>query len=284
MLKNISFLLIVFNLFSCSFFNDKENTDSRKPIAKVNDAFLYYEDIDKLLPKTYNKNDSILLVNNIINSWAKKQILLSKARLNLNEDDVQIENLVNKYKEDLLINKYKEAVINQNLDTIVNQVDIDFFYKENKETFKLNEELMQLRFIQIDANMDNKDEIKELFYANDKQSLEELIEKELEYKSFFFNDSIWVKYSEVLRKIPLITKNDIKNSVKSKFITKQDSLNTYFIKVNKVLKRNNTSPKSYVRQTIIQMILHTRKLKLLKKIERTLLNDANKNGQYEIYK
>jgi len=284
MLKNISFLLIVFNLFSCSFFNDKENTDSRKPIAKVNDAFLYYEDIDKLLPKTYNKNDSILLVNNIINSWAKKQILLSKARLNLNEDDVQIENLVNKYKEDLLINKYKEAVINQNLDTIVNQVDIDFFYKENKETFKLNEELMQLRFIQIDANMDNKDEIKELFYANDKQSLEELIEKELEYKSFFFNDSIWVKYSEVLRKIPLITKNDIKNSVKFKFITKQDSLNTYFIKVNKVLKRNNTSPKSYVRQTIIQMILHTRKLKLLKKIERTLLNDANKNGQYEIYK
>jgi len=32
------------------------------------------------------------------------------------------------------------------------------------------------------------------------------------------------------------------------------------------------------------MILHTRKLKLLKEIEKTLLNDANKNGQYEVYK
>ena len=31
------------------------------------------------------------------------------------------------------------------------------------------------------------------------------------------------------------------------------------------------------------MILHTRKLELLKNIEKTLLSDANKNGEYEIY-
>jgi len=281
MRKSFYLLLLLVNLFSCSYFNKEEKVNTRVPIVKVNSSFLYKEDIQNILPNNYKPKDSALIVSNYINSWAKKQILLSKARLNLTDDAYEIEKLVKKYREDLLINKYREVVITQNLDTIVSESDIDTFYVHNKEILKLNEDLLMLKFIHVDKNIIDKDKIEQLFKSDKKEDIEALIDKELEFKSFYFNDSVWIKYVDVLNRIPLLVKKDIN---KSKYLIKEDSLNVYLIKIKKVLKRNSISPKSYVLPTIKQMILHTRKLKLLKEIETTLLNDANKNGQYEIYK
>lgn len=284
MYKQIILFSLILNLFSCSYFNKEKEVDTRKPIAKVYNVFLYKEDIQTALPDNYNPKDSMLLVTNYINSWAKKQILLSKARLNLTDDASEIEKLVKKYREDLLINKYREAVITQNLDTIISEADIDTFYVHNKEILKLNEDLIKLKFIQLNKNIIDRKKIEQLFKSNKKEDIEALIDKELEFKSFYFNDSVWIKYVDVHNKIPLLEKKDFKYIFKPTYLVKEDSLNLFLINIKKVLKRNSISPKSYVLPTIKQMILHTRKLKLLKEIETTLLNDANKNGQYEIYK
>ncbi len=285
MLKQLSILLILFFLSSCSFFTKKEEVDTRKPIAKVNNVYLYKEDLKSALPSDYKDKDSALFVNNYINAWAKKQLLLHKARLNLKNINSDIDDLVKNYREDLLINKYREAVVNQNLDTIVSDADIDDFYKKNKEILKLNEELLMLKFIQIDKEIIDKEHIEKLFKSNKTEDIESLIDKELEFKSFYFNDSTWIKFSDVIRSIPLLKKEEVRVSINnSQFLKKEDSLNIYLIKINKILKRNSISPKSYVLPTIKQMILHNRKLQLLKEIEKTLLNDANKNGQYEIFK
>ena len=275
--------IIALSLGSCSFLK-KEDKDTRVKIAKVDTVFLYKQDVIKFLPKNYKQKDSALLVNNFINTWAKKQLLLNKAKLNLKNKAIDIDELVNKYREDLLINKYREAVVTQNLDTIVSEHDVDFFYKKNKRTLKLNEELLMLKFIEIDKDIIDRDKIEKLFASDKKEDLDTLIARELEFKSFYFNDSIWIRYSDVLTRIPSLKKEDLKVNTKNNYLVKKDSINVYLIKIKKVLKRNSISPKSYVIPTIKQMILHTRKLKLLKEIEKTLLNDANKNGQYEVYK
>ena len=51
-----------------------------------------------------------------------------------------------------------------------------------------------------------------------------------------------------------------------------------------MLYRNDIAPKSYVEPVIRQMILHKRKLQLIKEIEKTLLEDATKNKQFETYR
>ncbi len=280
MFKKVLYLLVVLNLVSCSYFK-KKTIDTRKVIAKVDTTFLYKEDLLALLPQNYSEKDSVILANSIVNSWAKKQLLLKNAKLNLRKEIKEINELVKKYKEDLLINKYREAVVMQNLDTDISQNEIDSFYVKNNEILKLNEDLLMLKFIHADKNIMDRSKIEKLFKSDKKEDIETLIEKEMEFKSYYFNDSIWIKYTDVLQKIPLLEKKDLKNK---KPIIKEDSLDFYIIKINKVLRRNSISPKSYVLPMVKQMILHTRKLELLKEIERTLLNDANKNGEYEIYK
>ena len=259
--------------------------NDKTPIAKVYGNILYKEDIKAILPEKITKEDSLLFVSSYINKWAKEQLLLKKAKINLNkEEEESINKLVEQYKQDLLINKYKEAIVKQEFDTLVTQIGIDSFYKNNKEIFKLNEELVKFRYIYFGNDILNPKEFISLFRTDSRKSDSLIMEQELQLKSFNLNDSIWIKYDEVIKKTPFI-KNYDKNTFlrKNKFIQKEDSTGVYLVKVKDVLLRNQTAPMSYALPTIKQMILHKRKLELLRKIEETLTEDAIKNKEFQIY-
>ena len=283
MFKKAFFIIFVGVLIqSCSYLKPKQDS-TKKLVAKVNNAFLYQDDIKIILPKKYTANDSAILVSNYINSWAKQQLLFDMAVINLKEEQKEIQKLVDKYRQDLLINKYKEAIVSQELDTLIVEEDIDNFYNENKEIFKLNEKLIKFKFIQISKDVLDLDRVKKLFKSDKNEDILELEANELVYKSFHLNDSTWIKYSDVLKLVPIIKIIESKIT-DNNYFQKEDDVDLYLIKINKTLSRNKLAPKSYVKPTIKQMILHSRKLLLLKNIEKTLLNDATKNGKYEVYK
>ena len=48
---------------------------------------LFKEDLNFLLPKNIDENDSIVLTRSIINSWAIQQLLLKKAAENTSQND-----------------------------------------------------------------------------------------------------------------------------------------------------------------------------------------------------
>ncbi len=270
------YIILIIGFFSCKEQNEKINA-----IARVYDSFLYENDIAKIFPDNLSKEDSILFRNSFINSWAIEQLLLQKAKINIEDKNDEIKNLVTKYKKDLLIDKYKKAVLQQDLDTVITENNIDEYYQANKNIYKLNEDLIQLRYIHFNKDLKNEKEVIKLFKSSDKEDIKILIDKELEFNSFNFNDSIWISYNAVLKKLPILKdKGVLKNN---KFIQKEDSLGVYLVVVNDVLYRNQIAPKSYVVSTIKQMILHKRKLELLKKIEQTLVKDAINKKQFEQY-
>jgi len=277
MIKHVVLYIgLVVVLISCN-----KQDASEDAIARVYDKFLYEEDIVKSLPDNLTKEDSVLIRNSIINDWATEELLLNKAKINLEDENDDINKLVEDYKKDLLIEKYKQAVLQQELDTVITQMDLDEYYENNKNIFKLNEDLVQLKYIYFNHELNDEKEFIKLFKLDTEESDSELIDRELEFNSFNFNDSIWVSYKSVQKKLPwLKEENNIK---KDQFIQKEDSLGVYLVAVKNVLYRNDIAPKSYVIPSIKQMILHKRKLELTKKIEQTLVNDAINKKQFEQY-
>jgi len=281
-MKYLYLLVAIIMLQSCDYFTIKN--DTRQPIARVNNTYLYKEDLKNIFNKDIASQDSILIANNYINNWIKQQLLLSKAQINLENKTEQFDNLVKKYREDLFINSYKEAVVNQYLETEITEDNIDKFYKENSQNFKLNEELLKLKYIKIGKNILNKKELIKLFKSTKKEDLDSLNTKEIFLKSYHLNDLIWVKYSDLITKIqPLKTEDKKRLLKKGNFIQKEDSLSIYLVTIKEVLNRNEIAPKSYITPTIKQMILHQRKLLLIRNIEETLIDDASKKQQFEIY-
>lgn len=276
-MKSFTFYIVLISiLLSCNKQDKSENA-----IARVYDQYLYEEDIPEKSNKNLTKEDSILLRNNFINAWATEQLLLNKAKINIEDENDEIKKLVDNYRKELLIDKYKQAVIQQDLDTVITEVDINKYYENNKSIYKLNEDLIQLKYIHFNSELKDKKKILNLFKSNDKNDVNELINREFEFYSFNFNDSIWVSYKSVEKKLPIL--KEVNNLKKNQFIQKEDSLGVYLIAVKNVLNRNDIAPQSYVTPLIKQMILHKRKLELTKKIEQTLVNDAINKKQFEQY-
>lgn len=281
--KVLIYIFIAVLFSSCDYFSLRK--DDREAVARVGENYLYKNDLDNIVTDNIPKQDSILLTTNYINNWIKQQLLLSKAKINLADKQSEFDELVSKYRQDLFINSYKEAVVQEYLNVDITQSDIDKFYKNNSQNFMLNEELLKLKYIKLNNKIQDKKVIEKLFKSSKKEDTKALQEQHLSLESFHLNDSIWVKYSDLLAQVPILKEMD-KNEIlkKGNFIKKEDSLSLYLVTVKDVLYRNNIAPKSYITPTIEQMILHQRKLLLLKNIEKTLFEDAQKEEQFEIFK
>ena len=282
-MRKFTVLFLMFCVFaSCEYFQveEKESTTS-EIVAIVNTEKLFRDDLVNVVPNNTSREDSIVLVKGFINDWAVKQLLLSNAESNSSLEEVtEINSLVKDYKESLLINSYKERLINQQLDTVISETEIALFYENNKENFKLNEELLKIKYLHFDNNIINKKEFIKLFQSDKIEDLEALEKQQLSFKYYQFNDSIWTQLDKVLLKLPF-SKENLLN--KTKFLQKQDSLGLYLVAINDVLIRNDTAPLSYIEPTVKQMILHRRKIELIRDIEKILVKDATKNNNFKTY-
>jgi hypothetical protein len=267
---------------SCDFFKE---TDNRKAIARVNDTYLYEDDIQGLIKEGMSSQDSTMVVSNFINHWATQQLLVSGAIRNLTESKQESFNkLALDYKNDLYSKAYLEALVAKNIDTVVSLSEIESYYNDYKQVFVLNEDLIKLRYINIDENrLDLKDlETKfKRFNETDKKELDSI---SIQFKSYSLKDSVWVKVNQVIDKIPPITSENRNELLKkTNFIQLKDSLGLYLVHINDVLLRNSTAPLEYVKPTIDKIVINKRKLELIRELEKDIKKDAIKNKKFEIY-
>lgn len=281
-MKNSIFILVFILFLSCDSIEfQKKDIITNKPIATVNNKSLFKEDVASLLPKNVDTKDSIVLIRSIINSWAIQQLLLLKAEENTTKNDnSEVNNLVREYRQALLINGYKERLIKQQLDTFVEQKEIVDYYKLNSKNFRLNEELIKTRYLHFSKDLIDKKEVVQLFKDGAIEDLEALELRQLTFKMMMLNDSVWTSLENVMLKMPLSRKNLLK---KTKLFQKEDSLGLYLVTINDVLLRNQIAPLSYIEPTIKQMILHQRKLQLIRDIEKIIVKDAIQNKNFKIH-
>ena len=280
---NKIFILSFFGLVACDFPAVKTQIE---PLARVNDALLYKEVIDFSFIEDRTKADSILFVQNIINDWATTQLLIDGAILNLSEStQVDFEELVQQYKSDLYTSAYVEALVSQNIDTLVSDSELQKVYVANKQLFVLKEDLLKLRYININASISNLKEIKKRFKRFNSVDEIRLDSISIQFNSFYLKDSIWIKSEQVVSKIKPLQLGFNKVLLKKpNFIQLKDSLGLYLIQINEFLERGNPAPIEYVSPTIKQIVINNRKLKLIKKLKRDIVDDAIKNKKFEIYK
>jgi hypothetical protein len=267
---------------SCNFF---KKVDDRVAVARVNDAYLYYDDIKNLVSVGTSKEDSTLVVQNFINHWATQQLMVDGAMRNLSEEQqLAFNKLIEQYKNDLYTKAYMDALVKRSIDTNVTKAEAEKYYNLNKDVFKLNDELVKLRYIHVDKNITNFNNIEKKFRRFNADDIKELNSLSIQFKSYSLKDSIWVKASQVVDRIPVITpENRSELLKKSNFIQLKDSLGVYLVQIKDVLLRNDTAPLEYVKPTIDQIVINKRKLEIIRELEKDITTDAIKNKQFEIY-
>ncbi len=278
-----SWVLLALILVACnSLWKDESD---KEPIARVGDSYLYKEDVIPFMIKGMTKEDSTSFITSYINNWASKQLLLTKAKINLSESKLaEFDALVYNYKTDLYTRAYKEALVLQGSDSIISQSQLERFYEKEKENFKLKERLIKLRFIELPIQFLDKETVISKLKSFKEEDVKYLDSIGVQFKKLNFNDSIWVSASRVLEEIPPLTlENQGRYLKKSQFFELQDSLGVYLAKITGVLEINDIAPLSYIKPSIEQVLLNRRKLDYIRKLETEIIDEAIKEKEFEVY-
>jgi hypothetical protein len=284
--SKLFFYLIISSVItsSCTFFGKEENTTNA---ARVNNHYLYREELSEHISNNLSKIDSTVAARNYIQNWARDKLFLDRAKLNLpQEQQSYFRDLSKRYEEQLFKKAYKDALIEKQLKVQIDSSEIALYYQDNKSNFKLNEDLVQLKYLQLDKKMKSLRDIKREFVRFNAEDMLSLQEKSLEFKSLSLNDSIWVRVSDVVKEFEENKGIQLEKSEISKvdsFLEFENESDVFYFYTKDFLKRNDQAPLSYVRPTIEQILLNKKKINISKIIDKEITKDATKNNEFEVY-
>ena len=276
-LRKYTILLLL--IISCNY-NLKNNDDY---VARVGDEFLSVEEIQELVPKNLNKQDSIRIVNNVIEEWATSKLLIQNAIINLTEiEKSQIDNKSEKYRENLIISEYRNKISNNNPDTSASKDEIELFFSENSKNFKLFEEIIKGRYVKLNKNTFNINEIKRRFRRFNQSDKSFFDSISIQLLNYYLNDSIWINKKLFFNKIPSLEYDQsLRISKNNLFYVQEDSLALYLIKINNYKKADDYAPLEYIYNRIKEVIVSKKRIDYLNKIDKELIGDAITKNLYE---
>lgn len=278
--KLVVIVVFIFGLYGCNSFERVQDS----AIARVGDTYLYSSDLNRHFESFSNSNDSLVQVQNYINTWAKEQLIYQQADLNIESiKKKELQSLVRQYEVELYGQVYKEFILNTRMDTLITDLQIKQAYESNKPIFKLSESIYQFRLLRLPMdNVDRKEISWRLrrFDINDRKFLDSL---SFQFSYYHPWDSIWVSQNEIIQKINFVTEKNIERYFKNKnYYEVSDSLDVYLFVTKNRMKANETAPLAHVKKTLKNLILNRRKIEFSRNFDNEILQDAIRSKKYEL--
>lgn len=281
-----SCLFFVYLLFAWQWSCEQWKTVERDDVlARVGNQYLYASVLENKLPPNLSPSDSTLLVQNIINTWAKKQLLYEQSLLNLDQSTLQeLEELIANYRLSLMAQTYKESLVNKATTATITTADLFTYYNANSSIFKLDEPALQLRYIVMPKAMIDRKLIQKKFVRNtpdDNAFLDTLRFQFITYKN---EEPFWITQREFHKQFPIIPKSQLNNYLKkSQFFMLEDAIQVYLLWVSDFRLFNDNAPFEIVRTTVEKIVLNQNKLNFIKQFDQDILKDAIQTKKFEIY-
>jgi hypothetical protein len=290
-LKNLSLSLGILILLSgCEFIKMKneqaaDNSD-RVAVARVNNAYLYKDELAGILTGSTTKQDSTERAETYINGWIRKQLLIQEAGKKININEAEVERKILDYRFSLIAYEYQSYYIKQNLDTAISAADIEKYYTTNIDNFILKQNIVQAVFVKVPKSAPRINRVKDLMFSQKEKDQNELKSYCLSFSTaYHLSDSAWMVFDELVKNSPLAEiPNKIQFLKANRYYETSDDSYLYFLKVAKYRISDNISPLEFVRDDIRNIILNKRKVELAKRLEDEVYNKAVSEKEFEVFK
>ena len=287
MLRSLNIALVIFIVLpafcSCraisSFLSDDE------VVAQVGQEKLYRSDIEKIIPKGLEADDSTRMVSQYINSWASDRVYLKIAEEQLSKSEMDVSKELEDYRRSLLKYRYEQLYVNERLDTTVTQDDIEEYYNANQSKFILSRPVVKARYLNIDSESPSLKQIRKRMSSQDANDLMEA--DSLAFSSALkfttWNDS-WIDMAILAREYAA-DYTDLLEKMEKGWIESVDTVGYMKLAyISEIIQKGKVAPVEYSAERIKDIIISERKHALIHSLEQDLLDDARENGQFVIYR
>jgi hypothetical protein len=266
-------------LLSC----ETKRKSNDMPIAEVGNKKLYLSEIKDYL-QNLSPEDSLTILTDYVNRWAKNQAVLLYAEKNLSEEEKDLTKEIDDYRTSLLIYKYEQLYIRSKIDTTVNQAEIEQFYKDYPDNFQLTGVLVKALYIKVSHNFANIDRIRQLYRSNREKDIEELEKISISgVEAFSMFNGEWMNLGDVIAPLPGTVDTYENRAIRVRAIEDSDDQYTYFIKINDISMKGTVAPLEHVISNIKNIILNRRRINLIRQMENAVFNDAINRNEIKIF-
>jgi hypothetical protein len=285
----VSLFILGLSLMGCEFIRMKnENNETeivRKAVARVNNSYLYQDELNGIIPEGTDPADSVARVTTYINSWIRKQLVINEAMKNIDINEAEVERKVLDYRYSLIGYEYQNYYIKQNLNDSISDKEIQDYYKEGLDNFILKQNIIQGTFIKVPKEAPRTKRIKDLMYSNKEKDVAELKSYCLSFSAaYHLSDSSWIEFDKLAVNSPL---SEIPNKIQFlrsyNYYETSDTEFLYFLKIDAYKISDNVSPLEFVKHDIKNIILNKRKVELARKLEEDVYENAAKRKDFEVF-
>ena len=280
---SISFILWMILCSSCSWLGSKKQNE--QPVAKVYDHFLYPSDLVGVGKGAASAEDSMQAVRHYIDIWIRHNILLRYAEDNLSGTEEELDERLRDYKESLLIYSYENALLNEKLDTSVTTAQIQKYYDQNLESFALKSSIARVKFIILKSTPRVAMDSVRHWLKNPGDYNHPKLEGFARDHAVRYSvgDTVWYNKEELEALLPVSRFNLDNAQYNKSYLEVADSDFIYLIKFNDYRIKGSDAPVDFVKNEIASILINQRKIAFISSIHKSMFDEAEKNGEFEIY-
>ena len=253
-------------------------------VAQVGSEKLYKSDVDALIPKGMAPEDSVLLVNRYINSWAADRVYLKIAEEQLSKSEQDVTKELEDYRKSLLKYRYEQLYVNERLETAVSMDHIEEYYRAHQDKFVLDRPVVKARFLNIAGDSPVLKQIRKRMSSSDANEL-------VEADSLAFSSAVkfttwsdsWIDIAVIAREYS-VDYTDLLSKMNKGWIENVDT--TGYMKltyISAMTQKGKIAPLEYCQEDIRNVIISSRRQDILLNLEQDLLKDARENGEFVIF-
>ena len=276
--------LIIILLLSAACRDNVKNS-KRIAVARAGNSVLYLDQIPPIIQAGTSSADSLSIIKNYINRWAKKELLFQKAEENLTSeyrDDINRQ--LEEARADLVIYHYQRQMMYERMDTVINDSELEDYYNANQASLMLQSNIVKALFIKIPVETPNTGRIRSLARSTKQDDLQELETLCYQFAEKFddFNED-WIPLDMISVELPQEINNQESFLRRTTFFETSDSEFLYFVVIRDYKLRSSLAPLEYVKDDIRRMIWNLRRIEFIQSLENGIYNDAVRNNIFRIY-
>lgn len=278
-------ILIIFLFFISLNGCKKEPGKEIDPvIARVMKKTLTLSDLREARPIPVDKKDSEEVAKVYIDNWIKQQLLVSEAESKLSQKELNLEREVESYRQELIIQKYKDKIMFNIINKEVSNNEIEKYYRENSNEFKLTSPIVKVRYIIFPAGLSVPDNILEILNSSRPSDIEKFEDYIFRFaKKYDDFDNNWIYLENLLNslnyKVEMID-DFVKNE---KIIIKKVNNESHVIAINSYYLSGEKAPLDFVSSKIKGTITNNKKAIYLRELKDSLYKDALKYKKFKVY-
>ncbi len=268
------FMLLCLLFLSCI----REPERGRNPLARVNNTYLYEDEVAGMIPPGMNPDDSIALLKTYISTWINQQLILDDASKHLTARQKDFTRKIREYRNSLMIFEWEKQILNSQLDTVVSMQELNEYYNANRHEFILQADIVRVLYIKLNANLPFVDDAQKLIVEEpfDAMATEQFCRKYA--VNYFLDIKSWLFVEDILKEIPLNAQQRKEMETGNTFIRIVDDEYVYLLKVLDIKLKGSVSPLALEEKTIREIILQKRKNDILQLHMEKLRTSAGSSG------